>query len=567
MAAPSRRRAARAVHTLREAAAIAHLAEPQAQTLDAFLLTAMGSMLVSRACVLVREPDAGFTIAASKGLAKCATPIRVAIARAPRRAVGVGKAKDGWRADVAAIGIETLYPVVVRGRVEAFLGIGPFATRTSRSEREAAAAFFVQVLAQLVEREIAARRLAAAERSLARKARELDTLVELSLAFGTVHDERAILRTLGFALMGQMTVSEFGLYSATGVPLAVRMSRPPAADDVAELARLRAPLLASAPPRAHAALAARLAAAGVSAASPIELRDDAAGVILAGRRLGNKPLTAGDAEYLRTLGSLALTAVENARLFRAEIEKQRMEVDLARAREIQQRLLPRKIPTIAGLDVAARMEPTREVGGDYYDVMPLSRGRVLVVIADVSGKGIPASLLMANVQAAIRALAPVSDTLTIMIERANDLLFENTEPDRFVTLFAAIVGGADGSVRYLNAGHNPPLVFRDDGSIESLTVGGPILGAFPGITAFEEGTTSLGPRDRLVLYTDGLSEAMNARGEEWGEPALTKCAGASPLTAAEIIDGCFAGAREHAAGAAQSDDMTMVAVVRDPPPA
>lgn len=193
--------------------------------------------------------------------------------------------------------------------------------------------------------------------------------------------------------------------------------------------------------------------------------------------------------------------------------------EIAEARSIQQGFLPKEIPQLQGYEIAGAWQPARVVGGDYYDVLPFGRETLGVCIADVAGKGLPAALLMSNLQAAFRGFASPAMSPENLCDKLNSLVCHNIANDRFITFFYAQLDGATRQLRYTNAGHNAPIVVRQDGTHDRLREGGGILGVFP-VQAFDMGTYDLGPGDRVLLFTDGVTEAPNAEGEEFGEARL-----------------------------------------------
>lgn len=187
--------------------------------------------------------------------------------------------------------------------------------------------------------------------------------------------------------------------------------------------------------------------------------------------------------------------------------------------EVQRRMVPAGLPAIPGIELATLWEPAHAVGGDYFDVVPLSDRRIGLCIADVSGKGIEAALVMSNLQAAVRALAPGGLSPRRLCERLNDLLCANTGPGRFVSFFYAVLDLPSGSLVYTNAGHNPAALIREGAEPLRLADGGPVLGVFPGVRFAQERLT-LVAGDRLTLFTDGLTEVTGREGEEFGEARL-----------------------------------------------
>jgi sigma-B regulation protein RsbU (phosphoserine phosphatase) len=193
--------------------------------------------------------------------------------------------------------------------------------------------------------------------------------------------------------------------------------------------------------------------------------------------------------------------------------------ELQQAREIQQNLLPKKVPQIPGFEISGAWEPAKVVGGDYYDVIRLSDTKLALCIADVSGKGISAALLMANVQAAVRAFATGLATPSEVCSRLNSVLCTNTATDKFVTLFYGVLDAKTGILRFTNAGHLQPVIVSEEGSVARLVNEGALLGIFPD-WQYEVSTVQLASGDLMVLFTDGITEAETESGEEFGEERL-----------------------------------------------
>jgi sigma-B regulation protein RsbU (phosphoserine phosphatase) len=204
-----------------------------------------------------------------------------------------------------------------------------------------------------------------------------------------------------------------------------------------------------------------------------------------------------------------------------EIQSQihRQELELEDARTTQQGLLPKEIPQLPGYEIAGAWKPARTVGGDYYDVLSFSDTSLGVCIADVAGKGLPAAMLMSNLQAGVRGLAADGVSPESLCTRLNALIYRNISSDRFVTFFYAHLDGSARELRYANAGHNHPVLMHADGSHERLSEGGTVLGVFPMLT-FTTATKRLLPGDRVVLFTDGVTEVTGKNGEEFGEARL-----------------------------------------------
>jgi phosphoserine phosphatase RsbU/P len=197
------------------------------------------------------------------------------------------------------------------------------------------------------------------------------------------------------------------------------------------------------------------------------------------------------------------------------------ESEIAEARSIQEGFLPKQIPQVPGYEIASAWQSARMVGGDYFDVLSFDRDTLGLCIADVAGKGTPAALLMSNLQAAVRGLASATLPANELCARVNSLLCRNIANDRFITFFYAQLDGPERMLRYVNAGHNAPIVAHRDGSHDRLQEGGGVLGLFPNQN-FVLGTSRLEPGDRVVLFTDGVTEAGNTQGDEFGEERLVR---------------------------------------------
>jgi sigma-B regulation protein RsbU (phosphoserine phosphatase) len=203
----------------------------------------------------------------------------------------------------------------------------------------------------------------------------------------------------------------------------------------------------------------------------------------------------------------------------AILHLQEQDREIAEAKAIQEKLLPREIPQLPGYEIVSAWQSAGIVGGDYFDILPLDEDTFGICIADVAGKGMPAALLMSNLQAAVRGLSSLSVPPHQLCSRLNSLVFRNTASDRFITFFYAQLDGATRRLQYVNAGHNPPFVVRRDGSHERLREGGGVLGVFASQN-YELGSIVLAPGDRVVLFTDGVTEACDPGGEEFGETRL-----------------------------------------------
>jgi len=257
-------------------------------------------------------------------------------------------------------------------------------------------------------------------------------------------------------------------------------------------------------------------------------------------------------------------ALEVARLTtaiaREMAERERLRRELEIAREVQEHLFPQRLPSVPGLDYCGRCRPAQQVGGDYYDFLELPEGRLGIAIGDVSGKGIGAALMMASLEASLRGQASGGHDLAELMKRVNGLLYEASSMNSYASLFYAEYDSANRSFSYVNAGHNSPLIVRNPAAncqVLRLETGGPVIGLVQ--QHYQQDSLSLEAGDLVVLFTDGVSEAMNARNEEWGEDRLIEAAKTwHGLPALEVMTRILSAVEAFAAGAPQYDDMTLV---------
>jgi len=235
------------------------------------------------------------------------------------------------------------------------------------------------------------------------------------------------------------------------------------------------------------------------------------------------------------------------------------EREIEEARSIQRGFLPKEIPQLAGYEITAAWQPARNVGGDYYDILQFADATLGFCIADVAGKGMPAALLMSNLQAAFRGFASPSLSPEDLCDKLNSLICRNIAADRFITFFYAQLDGSTQLLRYTNAGHNLPIVAHKDGTHDRLTEGGGVLGVFPTQT-FETGSYQLASGDRVILFTDGVTEACNPENEEFGETRLLQLVREKrDLSTDHLQKEIFSAAGEFCGGHWQ-DDATIIVI-------
>jgi len=299
-------------------------------------------------------------------------------------------------------------------------------------------------------------------------------------------------------------------------------------------------------------VAQRLRRLGAKLVVPIREQRDAVGFVALGAKLSNDHFSAEDIEFLENATSRVAMALETSRL-RSE------EVDFEQARAMQQILLPKSLPHLEGFDIAGMWQPARSVGGDYYDALPLGDGKAGLCIADVAGKGMPAALLMASLQAAVKATASADTPPRRLCEKVRHVVAGNLTGGTFITFFYALLDTGARTLTYCNAGHNPPLLVRAGGEVERLDTGGSVLGRLFRAESYEEATVGLGPGDRVVLFTDGVSEARRG-GEDFGDERLIDVVRSNrELSAAELQEKIVEAITSFTSGSF-GDDVTLVVI-------
>jgi sigma-B regulation protein RsbU (phosphoserine phosphatase) len=311
---------------------------------------------------------------------------------------------------------------------------------------------------------------------------------------------------------------------------------------------------------------AKLAALRAELLLPVSVKDKLLGFISLSQKMSEEPYSGTDLRLLKSVAAQAGLALENARLTSAIAEevahRERLNRELEIARDVQERIFPQKLPPVTGLDYCGKCRPALGVGGDYYDFLALPGERLGIAVGDVSGKGMAAALMMAGLAASLRAEAMRgTDDLAALVQNVNRLVYGATAENRYATFFYAQYDPSARDLTYVNAGHNPPMLFRKRESgwrIERLEASGTVVGLLPQFP-YRQSTTALKAGDLLIIYTDGVSEAMNPADEEWGEQrlmeAVQRCDG---LCAAETIEQVIRAADDFASSNKQHDDMTLV---------
>jgi serine phosphatase RsbU (regulator of sigma subunit) len=293
-------------------------------------------------------------------------------------------------------------------------------------------------------------------------------------------------------------------------------------------------------------------------AVPLQTKERIIGLIYVDSPFVIREFTKDDLSLLTVMANVAAIRIENARLAEIEQTERIMQRDLSQAAEIQGRMLPDKAPIVPGTDLAGFNVPCRTVGGDYYDFFPFPDGRVALALGDVSGKGMPASLMMMALHARVQVLAEDPGDLAAFMSRLNKATCAKCPSNRFITFFFCVLDTKTGELTFANAGHNPPIVVRANGEAEMLEGGGCVLGILP-IAPYSEMRIKLEKGDMLVLYSDGVTEANDIDQNEYDEERFIEVLKRHHTEpASEIVNAVMKSVAEFAAGAPQADDITLV---------
>lgn len=299
---------------------------------------------------------------------------------------------------------------------------------------------------------------------------------------------------------------------------------------------------------------------------PIEVESGPRGLIAVGdkeSRRGVGPFLASDRRTLSLFANQAALALENARLHLQALEKERLEREMHLAAEIQRQILPKGAPHVPGFQLAGWYRPARQVGGDYYDLFAIQGGHLGLVLGDVSGKGMPAALMVSTLHSALRLLLDQAAFGPFLLERLNRHIAESSASNKFITMFLAELTPTTGNLHYMNAGHNPAILLRGDGTAELLKASGLPLGLLPE-ARYQSRTVPLEPGDLLCVYSDGITEAEAPDDEEFGIGRLIEILHrerARPLV--ELIEDIPRRVGEFSQGSPQGDDQTLVLMRRD----
>ncbi|MEP7147249.1 MAG: PP2C family protein-serine/threonine phosphatase [bacterium] len=505
--------------------------------LNNILLSIMGKMLISKGVILLKadnENENIYTIQAAKGIDSklINTFIETEFPKIP-----VFNSGDiiGENEFLFQSGLHYFFKIYFQNK---FLGLLCFGKKLNNNDLSKSEIVFIETLlnisASAIENTLKFNEVSSLNLNLNNKIRQLKSLFELGKEFNSnVINKENIIKLLSYTLLGNFGIKDFVIISRDKngefYLLKDTKSLDLSAFDLKNIfpsgtipEEFKSPLVIN--NNSSMPFIKYLAGQGFELLVPTIIKSEIENIICLGRKLNNTCYSQSDIEFLESIINLSLISIENSILFKEYLDKQKIENELKIAREIQLALLPKGIPEINNYDLTGINLPALQVGGDYYDIIKLTENKTALVIADVSGKGTPASLLMANIQSAVHSYlklyVEISFDLAKVTEKINELIYENTSAEKFITFFWGILDSENNTFEYINAGHNPPFLLKD-GKIIPLTEGGFMIGILDFGINYEVGKVTMEKNDIVVFYTDGVTEAMNKGGDEFGEEKLT----------------------------------------------
>lgn len=381
----------------------------------------------------------------------------------------------------------------------------------------------------------------------------LETLFEISRSFSGLSSLDKIIQAIAFNIMGQLTTNKYAVVKTSNGTEVLKNNLDISDDELRELTprfnkiRINTDLKEEFRDK-------------IKIVSPMEIFGKTEGYIVIGPKMIGE-YDEQDYSFVQSLATTAISAIENERLILEEIEKKKYESEMSIASEIQMKLLPESTLEEKNFNFYGFTNPSGEVGGDYFDYIKIDDDKYLFVIADVTGKGVPAAIIMSNIQAAIQALAPIEPNLKKLVDSVNKIVYKNTSKDMFITAFFCLYDQSKQTFEYINAGHFYPLLVGNGDEIKELKVGGVILGFLPSPLKYESETLELD--NMLVMYTDGLNEATDKDGNELGmEGAKAIISETKKLSPKDATQHILKKVTEFAGSDTLSDDISIVVLKR-----
>jgi sigma-B regulation protein RsbU (phosphoserine phosphatase) len=535
--------------------------------LNNVILVPMGRMMLGKGLILIKKEGNIFTIEAIKGLPHKLQGKEIDLTGLPSHTFLLTELSEDklWTGFFKDFKVELILPFISRTDIIGVIGFSGKITGDPFSDKEIE---FLNSLANLattsIENAMVFDQIQNVNRQLDHKIQELNTLFDIGKELNLTLDKEKILKLLSYALMGQVTVNNFIIALKDGGNFHTAMVKGSHFTiNEGEICKqlcagssfLNAPYLCE----DTSEFDITLSEASIKVVVPMQIQNETQGYIFLGEKITKQPYLKSDLEFLQTLGNIAIISLENARLFIETLEKQKMEEEMAIARQIQARLLPKSMPDLPNILIHGLNVPSKQVGGDYFDIIEIEKNLLGLTIADVSGKGMPAALLMSNLQASLQSLVREKYPLDRLVARINNVIYKNTDPDKYITFFYGQFDLKTLTFDYVNAGHNPPYLLHEDGNIDELSTGGIILGMMPDMP-YQIGNVRFKKGDTLILFTDGVTETMTPDDEEYEEKRLINfLKKTSPSKKPEEINNELIKDLDlFSAGTPQNDDITIL---------
>lgn len=524
--------------------------------LNNILLTCMGKFLATKGLVAIKT-NGVLNIKVSKGLPKILVESYPVISP-----TGDLDLNDSLKQFMSEANLYTFEKINSSDECLGIVCLGEKLNKTAYTEDDQEfLKTILNISATAVQNSLVVEELKKVNRELDSRINRLNSLFELSKEFGLFTESTKVAKLLVYSVIGQFLVSKFAVVLFNGESKQILESQYQTDELIALIGKYDASKIASSITKDKIKKDyPEFEKFGVELIVPIQLQGQTKGLIFLGKRINNLDYSGSDIEFIYSVGNLAIISLENKRLFKEELEKQKMEEELELAKEIQKNLLPQSLPALHNFEISASNISSKQVGGDYYDVIKYDDKNHVVAIADVSGKGVPAALLMANIQAFLKTICRLAMKIEDATALMNDLLAENITDGRFITFFWTMLNDDDCSIQYVNAGHNPPLLIRK-GEITKLQKGGMILGVMKSTVPYLTEKIKLQSGDVLVMFTDGVTEAMDKSRNEFSDERLEQLAvQLYKKSAEEILSSIQTEVQNFSKGALQSDDITLMVI-------
>lgn len=549
--------------------------------LNNILLSNMGKMLISKGMILLRyqeneKNENTYTIAAAKGIDTKFLNTHVQI-EFPKYSVFTIEDMEDDNKFIRDSGFQYFFKIYFQNK---YLGTLCFGKKFNNLELSKNEVIYIETMlhisASAIENTLKFNEVNNLNQNLNHKIRQLKSLFELGKEFNSnFTDKDTIVKLLSYTLLGNFGIRDFVIFSRDKNNEFILLKE----NKNIELSQFSLKDIfpeENVPSDFSSTLVISndsdipfikyLSEKGFELLIPTIIKNKIENIICIGKKLNMTVYSETDIEFLESIVNLSLISIQNSNLFQEYLDKQKIENELKIAREIQLALLPSRIPEVIGYDIAGLNLPALQVGGDYYDVIKLTENKTALIIADVSGKGTPASLLMANIQSAVHSYLKLYEEDTFRLdkvtEKINELIYENTASDKFITFFWGILDSEKNTFEYINAGHNPPVLLKKDELIP-LNEGGFMIGIIDVGIKYEVGKVGIDKNDLIVFYTDGVTEANDSEGVEFGEKKLYDIVSANrEKSSGQVLETIKNSIINFTKGTAQYDDITMIVLKR-----